>query len=98
MPKQSKIAPATRRRWLTQYEAGERLDSIAEAEGKASRTVRDQVERARMETAFEVAQREQLRDALRSHQGERHRAISGCGRGQYGTLESDCECEHYFNR
>lgn len=68
MPRKAKVSSAQRMRWLTRHEAGERYDVIAEEEKVAARTVRDQVDRARLERDYEAARREQLREALRRHQ------------------------------
>jgi len=68
MPKKPKISPAKRREWLERHERGERQDEIAGKDKVNPRTVRDQIERARLERAFEAAQRDQLGEALRSHQ------------------------------
>ena len=68
MPRRAKISAAQRREWLERYERGERQDELAKKAGVNPRTVRDRIERARLERDFELAQREQLREALRSHQ------------------------------
>ena len=68
MPKKSKISPAQRRNWLDRHERGERQDAIARADKVNPRTVADQIERARLEQSFEVAQQAQLGEALRKHQ------------------------------
>ncbi len=68
MPRESKIPPAKRREWLELYLRGKPLDEIARRESRNPRTVTANIERARQERDFEVAQQEQLREALRSHQ------------------------------
>ncbi len=68
MPKKSKISPAQRRDWLDRHEHGERQDAIASADKVNPRTVVEQIERARLERAFEAAQQQQLVEALRKHQ------------------------------
>jgi hypothetical protein len=70
MPKKNKISPAQRKDWLNRYEHGERQDVIAEKDDVNPRTVRVQIERARIERAFEAAQQEQLGIALRDHQDD----------------------------
>lgn len=70
MPKRSKISVIQRRAWLNRHEAGEPQEEIATKDKVNPRTVREGIERARLERDFEVAQREQLRDALRSHQDD----------------------------
>ena len=68
MPSVSKIASGVRRNWLTLSEQGESTEKIAKDAGRDIRTVRDHIERSRLERDFEAAQREQLREALRAHQ------------------------------
>lgn len=68
MPKQSIIFAAQRRGWLEDHENGKTLDAIATEAKRDQRTVKANVERARLERDFEAAQREQLREALRCHQ------------------------------
>ena len=63
-----KISPAQRKDWLDRHEHGERQDAIASADEVNPRTVREQIERARLERAFDAAQQEQLGEALRKHQ------------------------------
>ncbi len=70
MPKKLKIPPTQRQDWLTRHERGERQDAIAAADKVNPRTVRVQIERARIERAFEAAQQEQLGVALRKHQDD----------------------------
>ena len=88
MPKKSKIAPATRRDWLERYESGERQDETARKDKVNPRTVRDHIERARQERDFELAQREQLREALRAHQNDMLELI-GRVRGEVEVLPLD---------
>ena len=68
MPRKPKISPSQRRDWLERHERGERQDEIAKNDKVNPRTVREQLERARLELAFDLAQQEQLREALASHQ------------------------------
>ena len=68
MPKRPKISLETRRKWLKRYEDGEWYEDIARNDKVNPRTVREGVEKARLERDFEAAQREQLREALRDHQ------------------------------
>ncbi len=68
MPRKSKIPPAKRRDWLVRHEHGERQDDIAKKDDVNPRTVSEQIERARLERAFEAAEQEQLRIALHGHQ------------------------------
>ena len=68
MPKKLKISPAQRKDWLDRHERGERQDAIASKDKVNPRTVREQIERARLERAFDAAQQEQLGEALRNHQ------------------------------
>ena len=68
MPKYSIISSLKRREWLEEHERGTALDVIARGAKRDQRTVKSNVERARLERDFQVAQREQLREALRSHQ------------------------------
>ena len=68
MPRRQKISPALRRGWLKRHERGERQDAIASADKVNPRTVREQIERAGLELAFDAAQQEQLGEALRKHQ------------------------------
>ena len=68
MPRISKIAAGERRNWLERSEGGEAILRIAKSVGRDVRTVRQHIEKGRLERDFEVAQREQLRDALRAHQ------------------------------
>ena len=68
MPRKLKISPAQRRDWLDRHETGERQDAIASADKVNPRTVREQIERARLERAFDAAQQQQLGEALRKHQ------------------------------
>jgi len=70
MPKKSKISPAQRRDWLNRHENGERRDVIAKKDKVNPRTVTAQVERARLERAFDAAQQDQLAEALRKHQDD----------------------------
>ena len=68
MPKKLRISSAQRKDWLDRHERGERQDAIASADKVNPRTVKDQIERARLERAFDAAQQEQLGEALRKHQ------------------------------
>ena len=68
MPKQSIISAVQRRNWLEDHERGRPLEVIAKEAKRDQRTVKTNVERARLERDFEGAQREQLREALRCHQ------------------------------
>lgn len=68
MPRISKIAPGQRRGWLERFEQGDSIDKIARDASRDVRTVREHVEKARLERDFESAQRDQLREALRAHQ------------------------------
>jgi len=70
MPKKLKISPAQRKDWLARHERGERQDAIAEKDKVNPRTVRVQIDRARIERSFEAAQQEQLGVALRKHQDD----------------------------
>jgi len=70
MPKKLKISPAQRKDWLNRHEHGERQDAIASADKVNPRTVKEQIERARLERAFDAAQQEQLGEALRNHQAD----------------------------
>ena len=68
MPRVSKIAPGQRRNWLDRYDGGEPIENIAKDAKRDIRTVREHIEKARLELDFEAAQRDQLRGALQSHQ------------------------------
>ena len=68
MPKISKIAPGQRRNWLELSESGESTEKIAKDAGRDVRTVREHIQKARLERDFEAAQRDQLREALQGHQ------------------------------
>lgn len=68
MPRISKIAAGQRRGWLERFEQGDSIDKIARDASRDVRTVREHVEKARLERDFESAQRDQLREALRAHQ------------------------------
>ena len=68
MPKGSKIAIGARRNWLDRSEGGKPIPEIAKEAGRDVRTVREHIERAHLERDFDVAQRDQLREALRDHQ------------------------------
>lgn len=68
MPKDSKIAAGERRSWLNFSEGGKPIPEISKEAGRDVRTIREHIERARLERDFEAAQREQLREALRDHQ------------------------------
>ncbi len=70
MPKKSIISVVERRNWLEDHEKGRALDEIAREVRRDQRTVKTNVERARLERDFEGAEREQLREALRSHQAD----------------------------
>ncbi len=70
MPKKSIISVVERRNWLENHEKGRALDEIAREVRRDQRTVKTNVERARLERDFEGAEREQLREALRSHQAD----------------------------
>jgi len=70
MPKKLNISSSQRKDWLDRHERGEAQDAIAEAEKVNPRTVRGQIERARIERAFESAQQQQLGEALRKHQDD----------------------------
>lgn len=59
-----------RRNWLENHEKGRALDEIAREARRDQRTVKTNVERARLERDFEAVEREQLREALRSHQAD----------------------------
>ena len=68
MPRISKIASGERRNWLERSEQGVPVDTLAKESGRYVRTVRDHIDKARLERNFELAQRDQLRDALHGHQ------------------------------
>ncbi len=70
MPKKLNISSSQRKDWLDRHERGEAQDAIATAEKVNPRTVRGQIERARIERAFEAAQQQQLGEALRKHQDD----------------------------
>ncbi len=70
MPKKLNISSSQRKDWLDRHERGEAQDAIAAAEKVNPRTVRGQIERARIERAFEAAQQQQLGEALRKHQDD----------------------------
>ena len=70
MPKKLKISPAQRKDWLDRHEHGERQDAIALVGKVNPRTVKVQIERARIERAFDAAQQKQLGVALRKHQDD----------------------------
>ncbi len=68
MPKKPKISPNQRRDWLARYENGEMQNSIAKSDKVHPRTVREGIEKARTERAYESAQNQQLSKALDLHQ------------------------------
>ena len=70
MPNVSKIASGERLGWLERFEAGEPAVKIAQESGRNERTVREHIERAKLERDFVAAQRDQLRQAIQSHQGD----------------------------
>lgn len=70
MPKKLNISPDRRKDWLVRHEHGVPQDAIASADEVNPRTVREQIERARLERAFDAAQQEQLGEALRKHQAD----------------------------
>ncbi len=70
MPRKAKVSPAQRKDWLKRFEGGESEESIAGKHGFTRRAVHAGVERARLESHFEAAQREQLRGALHEHQSD----------------------------
>ena len=70
MPKKLNISSSQRKDWLDRHERGEAQDAIAAADKVNPRTVRGQIERARIERAFEAAQQQQLGEALRKHQDD----------------------------
>ena len=70
MPKKLNISSAQRKDWLDRYERGEAQDAIAAAKKVNPRTVKVQIDRARIERSFEAAQQEQLGVALRKHQDD----------------------------
>ncbi len=68
MARGRRIASGMRREWLESYERGDRLDKIARDAGRTERTIKEHIEFARQEREVELARREQLGEALRSHQ------------------------------
>jgi hypothetical protein len=68
LPRTSKIAPGQRQDWLQRSEQGESIEKIAKDAGRDVRTVREHIEKAHLERDFNVARRDQLRDALQFHQ------------------------------
>ena len=50
------------------WEGGQRIDQIAKGDRRNPRTITAHIERARQERAFEVAQQQQLQEALGAHQ------------------------------
>lgn len=70
MPAKPKISPEQRKRWLKSYSEGASQVEIAGTDKVARRTVREGIERARIEADFEIAQQEQLREAVRGHQND----------------------------
>ncbi len=70
MPRVSKIATGQRLIWLERFEAGESAVKIAQEFRRNERTVREQIERAKLERDFIAAQRDQLRQAIQSHQAD----------------------------
>ena len=70
MPKGGKIAPDERRSWLERYEKGTTVATIAKEAGRADRTVKDQLERARRERQHQQVQADLLRESYRDHHGQ----------------------------
>ena len=68
MPRNSKIASGERRIWLERSERGEAIPRVAKDVRRDVRTVRQHIEKARLERDFEAASREQLNEALQAHQ------------------------------
>lgn len=68
LPKKSNISYQERKDWLELSEHGERLEAIAKEAKRDQRTVKDNIEKARQERGFEIAQHDQLRGALHTHQ------------------------------
>ena len=68
LPKSANISPQERRNWLERYEDGERIDEIAKQAHRDTRTATTNIDRAHQERDFAAAQRDQLREALQSHQ------------------------------
>jgi hypothetical protein len=65
--KKPPVRPEQRQDWLKRYELGETPPKIAEADGFDVRTVRRQIEHARLERDVREARAGVLRDALESH-------------------------------
>ena len=63
-----KISVTERRTWLESYENGARIDTLAKDVGRAERTVKDHIDKARRERVVDRAEREQLKEALGAHQ------------------------------
>lgn len=68
LPKKSKITPGERRKWLEISEQGESIIKIANESERDVRSIKVHIEKARLERSFELAQRNQLENALQSHQ------------------------------
>ncbi len=70
MPKSTKITPAERKAWLEQLERGVPMPEIARRAVREQRSVREHIEMAVKEREFEAIRRDELREALRSHQAD----------------------------
>lgn len=68
MPRKTNVSPVERREWLRRHEEGGTFVSIARDARRNPRTVTTHIEKARLERDFEAAQRDQLGEALSSHQ------------------------------
>lgn len=80
MLRRPNISPSKRREWLRRIDDGESEQKISSETGYTRRAVHDAVQRARMAIDFEAAQREQLREALQSHQHDLLSLIARIGR------------------
>ena len=67
MPRGPKIPPVIRKQWLESHEHGERIDVIANREGRAERTVNDQIRQAQRERRQEQVLAGLLQDAYQRH-------------------------------
>ena len=70
MPRGPKIPSAEARKWLQEHEGGASLDKLAARYRKTKRTVADNIDRARQQRSFELAQQDRLQGAVAGHQDD----------------------------
>ncbi len=98
MPKGSKIAPAVRRTWLDKFDAGSRLDELADAARRSPRTVKVHIDLARQEREQEAARVSFYRDTYARHQADLGEALGVLRDEVLGSREATTAAQRHRQR